>query len=50
MNNKNLGIKIKAIDGKEIKGGFSLSVGNPHVIFFVDDLNKFNLKDYWTKY
>ena len=44
MNNKNLEIKINSIDGKEIKGGFSLSVGNPHVVFFVKDLNKFNIE------
>ena len=44
MNNKNLEIKINSIDGKEIKGGFSLSVGNPHVVFFVKDINQFNLK------
>ena len=34
MDNKNLEIKINGIDGKEITGGFSLIVGNPHVIFF----------------
>ena len=44
MNNKNLKIKINSNDGKEIEGGFSLSVGNPHVIFFVEDINLFNLK------
>tara|TARA_Y100001960_G_scaffold198811_1_gene208129 strand:+ start:53 stop:880 length:828 start_codon:yes stop_codon:yes gene_type:complete len=44
INNKNLKIKINSNDGKEIEGGFSLSVGNPHVIFFVEDINLFNLK------
>jgi|TARA_B110000438_G_scaffold291111_1_gene327651 diaminopimelate epimerase len=44
MNNKNLEIEISDTNGKEIKSGFSLNVGNPHVIFFVDDLNKFDLK------
>ena len=34
MDNKNLQIKINNKDGKEIIGGFSLSIGNPHVIFF----------------
>jgi len=43
MDNKNLKIKINSIDGKEVVGGFSLSVGNPHLIFFVEDLNKFDL-------
>jgi len=49
MDNKNLGLKIGSNDGKEIKGGFSLSIGNPHVIFFVKDLNKFNLKEIGPK-
>ncbi len=44
MNNNNLEIKINSNDGKEVKGGFSLSVGNPHVIFFVNDLEKFDLQ------
>jgi len=44
MDNKNLKIKIKSTDSKEIEGGFSLSVGNPHIVFFVEDFNKFNLK------
>jgi len=49
MNYKNLKIKIKGIDNKSIEGGFSLSVGNPHIIFFVEDLNKFNLKEIGPK-
>ena len=49
MDNKNLKIKIKNIEGKELIGGFSLSVGNPHIIFFVEDINKFNLKEIGPK-
>ena len=49
MDNKNLEIKINSNDGKEIKGGFSLSVGNPHVIFFVKDINQFNLEEIGPK-
>ena len=49
MDNKNLKIKINSIDGKEITGGFSLSVGNPHVIFFVKNINQFNIKDIGPK-
>jgi len=49
MDNKNLLLKINNNDGKEIIGGFALSVGNPHVIFFVDDLNKFNLEEIGPK-
>ena len=44
MESKNLKIVIKSKDGKEIVGGFSLNVGNPHVIFFVDNINQFDLK------
>ena len=49
MDNKNLQIKINSIDGKEITGGFSLSIGNPHIIFFVEDFNQFNLKEIGPK-
>ena len=49
MDNRNLKIKIHNTDGKEIIGGFSLNVGNPHVVFFVDDFNKFNLKEIGPK-
>ena len=49
MDNKNLKIKINSIDGKAIVGGFSLSIGNPHVIFFVEDFNQFNLKEIGPK-
>ena len=44
MDNKNLKIKIKNKNGKEIEGGFSLNVGNPHVIFFVKNYNEYDLK------
>jgi len=49
MDNQNLKIKINSIDGKEVVGGFSLSIGNPHVIFFVEDFNQFNLKEIGPK-
>ena len=49
MDNQNLKLKIKNKDGEEIIGGFSLSIGNPHVVFFVNDLNQFNLKDIGPK-
>ena len=38
----------KHINNKLIEGGFSLSVGNPHVIFFVENLNEF--KNHIKKY
>ena len=49
MDNKNLKIKINSTDGKEVVGGFSLSIGNPHVIFFVENFNQFNIKDIGPK-
>ena len=49
MDCQNLEIKINSIDGKEVVGGFSLSIGNPHVIFFVEDFNQFNLKEIGPK-
>jgi len=44
MDNKNLKIKNKKKNGNEIEGGFSLSVGNPHIIFFVENINEYDLK------
>ena len=44
MDNKDLKIKINSDDGKSIIGGFSLSIGNPHIVFFVNDLNTFDIK------
>jgi diaminopimelate epimerase len=49
MDNKNLEIKINGIDGKEVVGGFSLGIGNPHIIFFVKDFNQFNLQEIGPK-
>ena len=49
MDNKNLKLKISNIKGEETSGGFSLSVGNPHVVFFVDNLDNYNLKDIGPK-
>ena len=49
MDNQNLKIKINSIDGKEVIGGFSLSIGNPHVIFFIEDFSQFNLKEIGPK-
>jgi diaminopimelate epimerase len=49
MDNKNLRIIINDKAGKEIQGGFSLSVGNPHIIFFVKDVNQFDLKNIGPK-
>ena len=49
MDNQNLKMTINSIDGKEVVGGLSLSIGNPHIVFFVKDLNRFNLKEIGPK-
>ena len=49
MDYKNLNIKIISKDGKEIAGGFSLNVGNPHVVFFVENVDNFNLNEIGPK-
>jgi len=49
IDNKNLKIKINNLDGKEIVGGFALNIGNPHIVFFVEDFNKFNLQEIGPK-
>jgi len=49
MNIKNLKIEINNIKGKKIIGGFALNVGNPHVVFFVENVDEFNLKKIGSK-
>jgi diaminopimelate epimerase len=44
VNTKNLQIQILDNDNKSHIGGTAISVGNPHVIFFVSDLEKFNIE------
>lgn len=44
MNTKNLQIKISDKNGNDFIGGTAVNVGNPHVIFFVDDISKFEIK------
>ena len=43
MDNKNLKIKITNQKGSKIENGFSLSVGNPHVVFFVNNINDYDI-------
>ncbi len=38
---KNINLKI---GNEEFKDGYALNVGNPHIVFFVEDCNKYNLK------
>ena len=43
LNTKNLNIKINDLDNKEHFGGTAINVGNPHVIFFVNDIKNFDI-------
>ena len=49
INTKNLGIKIIDNNGNEHLGGTAINVGNPHVVFFVDNLNNFNIEKIGSK-
>ena len=41
---KNLKIKLIDSENKEFIGGIAVNVGNPHIIFFVENIDKFNLE------
>ena len=43
VNTKNLNIRLIDNDGKEQFGGMAVNVGNPHVIFFVENIENINL-------
>ena len=43
-NTKNLGIKILDENNNEHIGGTAVNVGNPHVVFFVENIENFNIK------
>jgi len=44
INTKNLGIKIVDDNGNEHSGGTAVSVGNPHVVFFINNVDDFNIE------
>jgi len=44
LDTKNLNIKIVNKNNVEHIGGTSINVGNPHVVFFVDDIEDYDLK------
>ena len=44
LDTKNLNIKIIDKNNMEHFGGTSVNVGNPHIIFFVDNIEDFDLK------
>jgi diaminopimelate epimerase len=43
LNTKNLNIKILDKNGKEHIGGTAVNVGNPHLVFFVDNIENYIL-------
>ncbi len=44
LNTNNLGIKIFDKNNNEFSGGTAVNVGNPHIIFFVDNNENFEIK------
>ena len=44
LNTKNLNIKILDKNNKEHLGGTAVNVGNPHVVFFVNNIEDYDLK------
>ena len=44
LNTKNLNIKIISKDNIEHIGGTEVNVGNPHIVFFVDNIEDYDLK------
>ncbi len=49
LNTKNLKLKILDKNNKEHIGGIAINVGNPHVIFFTDNLEIFELENIGPK-
>ena len=44
LNTKNLNIKINDSNNNEHSGGTAINVGNPHIIFFVDKIEDFDIE------
>jgi len=44
LDTKNLNIKILDKNNIEHNGGIAVNVGNPHVVFFVDNIEDYNLE------
>ena len=45
LNTKNLNIKISDKDNKEYSGGTAVNVGNPHIVFFVNQVDNFDIRN-----
>ena len=44
LDTKNLNIKIIDSNNKEHSGGTAVNVGNPHIVFFVNEIENFNIE------
>ena len=44
LNTNNVGIKINDKNNNKFSGGVTVNVGNPHVVFFVDNNENFEIK------
>ena len=44
LDTKNLNIKINDSNNKEHLGGTAINVGNPHIIFFVNEIENFDIE------
>jgi len=44
LNTKNLNIKISDKNNKEYSGGTAVNVGNPHIVFFVNQVDNFDIR------
>mgnify|MGYP001156950804 FL=1 len=49
MNTKDLQISIKDIKGNNFVGGIAINVGNPHIIFFVENNENFEIENIGPK-
>ena len=49
MNTEDLQININDISGKKFVGGIAINVGNPHIIFFVENNKNFKIEDIGPK-
>jgi len=45
LDTKNLHIKINDKNKKEHLGGTAVNVGNPHIVFFVNEIDNFDIKE-----
>jgi diaminopimelate epimerase len=43
LNTKNLNIQINDLNNNQHSGGTAINVGNPHVVFFVDEIKNFDI-------